>query len=57
MHCYSHHTDVPDNSDVKSYYERLRGLWETMIQEQYKSGKQLKIDTLFRPVKSAPPHV
>lgn len=51
--------DATENRGIQMHYEHLRILREEIIREQYRGGKQLKIDRFFKPVtaptSSAPP--
>ena len=44
------YVDVTYNREIQGYYHHLRTLQELIIREQYQSGKQLKLNSFFRPV-------
>ena len=44
------YVDVTSNREIQGYYHHLCTLRELIIPEQYQGGKQLKLDSFFKPV-------
>ena len=42
--------DVTSNREIQGNYHHLRTLRELIIREQYQSRKQLKLDSIFKPI-------